>query len=138
MIPCTQLTLSNMIDNVFFLASLNNFRYISGGTSFDTEDLFSIPLKTLDAIAVSLHEELNKSSISFIKDLTPENELLAKKLEVVKQVIEYRLQLKEELQTAKVNASKRQEILEALHDMQKSKLQTKTEEELLQMLETLS
>lgn len=127
-----------MTDNLFFLACLNKFRYNGNSASFDTEDLFKIPLKTLDAIAVSLYEELNKSSVSFIKDASSENELLASKLEVVKQVIKYRLQLKEEAETAKVKASKRQEILAALHDMQKNKLHSKTEEELLEMLKTLN
>jgi len=126
-----------MTDNIFFLACLNEFRYNWNTASFDTEDLFKIPLKTLDAVAVSLYEELNKSNVSFIKDVSSENELLALKLEVVKQVIKYRLQLKEDAETAKVNANKRQEILAVLHDMQKNKLHSKTEEELLEMLKTL-
>lgn len=102
-----------MTNSIFATALMERYRYESAKGELTTEDLFRLPLQaknnhSLDAVAIHLHQQIESApKVSFVDASTPADQLLAKKLEVVKEVIKLR---QEKNATELAERSRRAEI----------------------------
>lgn len=114
---------------LFEKAARRKFRFPTVRGEIAAETLFDLPLQSksgcdLDSVAKAIHGELKESSeISFVETVSPQNEELADKLELVKYVIKVK---QDALLAAKVAATRKQE-LEKLHDLLARKKDAATE-----------
>lgn len=86
------------MNDIFQIASRNQFRFPSSNGLLTTEDLWGLPLKSdrknaanLNDIAIALHREVKSSETeSFVDDVPKANKATQVKLEIVKAVIAYK------------------------------------------------
>lgn len=135
-----------MSENLFEIASRQGYRYPTIKGDITTDDLWDLPLTStkgvsLDSVAIAINEELQEAqSTSFVvttvKSLKKEH--LARKLEVVKHVIAYKMDLAEKQKNSAEKQEKKRIILEAIANKQKEGLNSMSEEELKKALTELS
>lgn len=119
-------------------ASKLKLRFTSSRGNLGVEDLWDLSLEQLDAIAVKLDEQIEKSPRkSFIKTTNKNNEVLELKFSIVKDIIETKLAEKADAEDQQSKNAKRQKILELLEKKRETALERKSEEELLKMLDEL-
>lgn len=102
-----------------------------------TEDLWDLPLKTLDALAKALHKEVKAGEdVSFIEETKPTALFteLKLKFDVVKRVIEVRLAAKKKAEKAVATKAKKQRLMELIQEKQDEDLKGKSLEELQALL----
>lgn len=123
--------------NLFEVATRNKFRFTFRGM-VSVEDLWDLNLEQLDEIYKSLSAEKKKANEeSLLKTKTREQEILEIKIEIVKHIVEIKLEEIDNRQQAKVNREQRQRILEILNEKESQDLKNKSPEELKAMLENL-
>lgn len=111
-----------------------------GGTAGVT-DLWQLPLPTLDTIARALHTELESSKdVSFIEDKTPTKarRLTQLRFDIVKRIIDVKLEAKQKAEKAAVTRDKKQKLMAALEDSENAELKGKSPEDIRAMLDELS
>lgn len=127
------------MSDIFEKAARKRLRFSSGKGSVNTEDLYTLPMETLDKIAIDLDAELSTSGRkSFIKDTTRESSVVRLKFDVVKRVIDYRLEQKAKKEEREKLVSERQKILEIIQRKQNQSLEASSMEELTALLEKSS
>lgn len=107
---------TNNTNNLFVTAAVKKFRFSTNRGQLTTEDLFDLSLTSLDNIAVSLDEQVQKAGRkSFIGKRSDSTTDLENQLEVVKFVIAAK---QEEAEVKKVRAEKsaRRQFLMALKE----------------------
>lgn len=103
------------------------------------EDLWDLSLEQLDPIAINLNKRLKESQTeSFIKTRTKDTTELELKFNIVKHIIDVKLQEQEERIVAAEKKAKRQKILDLMAKKQDAELESKSYEELAKELEALS
>ena len=106
--------------------------------NLSVEDLFDLSLTALDKIAVQLNDELEKSPRkSFISDVNPDNSLLNLKFNIVKDVINVKLEQKQAREIAKSNLAQRHQLDELITQKENEALAGKSLEELKAMRKQL-
>ena len=131
-----------MSAEAFLKASRLKLRFETQLGSLSAEDLWDLPLKSakganLDDIAVGLHNVLNlENRVSFVSEVIVAPEL-AIKFEIVRHIIEVRLQERNEAATREENRVKKARILELIAKKQDEKLAEASEEELLKLANEL-
>lgn len=123
--------------DTFEKATRQKLRFATNKGNISTEDLWDLPLVPLDAIAQSLHKQVNEgSSVSFIDAPNTSQEFRLNKLkfEVVKRVIEVRLADKERAEKAAATKAQKQRIMELIDKKKDEGLAEKSVEELQAML----
>lgn len=123
--------------NMFELASRQRLRFTAPNGSIGTEDLWDVPMTTLDTIAKTLRRELRDNEESFVKP-TAKNTKAELAFEIVKYVIEVRMAEDARKKTLKENTAKRQHLLEILERKQNASLETMSAEDLQKMIADLS
>lgn len=125
------------IANIFELASNMKFRFPYKGL-ISTEDLWDLNLDQLDMVYRALNKDVKKSQEeSLLSKNTFEDKILSAKIEIVKHVFNYKLEMAEKQEQAQINAEKRRKILDILAQKQDASLQNMSEDELRKMLENL-
>lgn len=118
------------MSDLFEKATKNALRFGSARGQIATEDLWALNLKELDSIAKDLHKSLQDTEISFIDTPTEQNSLMKLKLDVVKRVIEVRLEEKSEMVLRKEKAAHKKFLQELLHEKKTESLKSMSVEEI--------
>ncbi len=130
--------------NIFELATRKKLRFASIRGELTTEQLWDLPTTSktgfdLDTLAKAVNKELkSQEEESFVK--TSKNmvaPVLSLKLEVLKRVIEVKLQEADQAAARVANAQKREQLLEALAQVETRELLGKGKNELLAELRQL-
>jgi hypothetical protein len=123
--------------NIFEVAARNKFRFQFNGI-INTEDLFDLTPRNLDSIFKTLNSELKKvKEESLLEVKTQQDKELDMKIEIVKYIVNVKLEEAELRAKAKDQKEKKQKILEIMSDKQDQDLQNKSVDELKAMLDEL-
>lgn len=124
---------------MFEKASRVKLRYSTNRGVLSVEDLWDLSLEQLDPIAINLNKRLKESQTeSFIKIRTKDTTELELKFNIVKHIIDVKLQEQEERIVAAEKKAKRQKILDLMAKKQDAELESKSYEELAKEPEALS
>jgi hypothetical protein len=124
--------------NLFETASRQKLRFTTAKGLLPTEDLWDLPLTTLNELAKSLSKQVKEAGEeSFIEVKSSANEKLETMFEIVKHIIKVKLAERETLKVAKENATKKAQILELIHQKKNESLASMPVEELEKMLTKL-
>ena len=129
---------------MFEKATRLKLRFDTGKGQLTVEDLWDLPLTStinkanLDEIARSLHKQLkNDDDVSFVDKDKKSDAIVQLKFDIVKHIIEVRLEENEKKAAARANSAKRQVLLQALVERENEDLKNKSPEELRAMLAEL-
>lgn len=123
--------------NLFEVATRNQFRFPYKGI-ISTEDLWQLGVSELDSIFKTLNSQLKQAQEdSLLKTKTKQDKELDTKIEIIKYIVQVKLEEQELRLKAQENKEKKQKILEILASKQDEALQNKTPEELQEMLKEL-
>lgn len=124
-------------NNIFEVAVRNKFRFPYKGT-ISVEDLWDLSVQQLDNIFKTLKsQEKEAQEESLLDTLTPEDEILVTKIEIIKYIVNVKLAEAQQAERARELHDQRQKILGILADKQDEDLRNKTTDELRAMLEQL-
>lgn len=107
--------------NLFEQAARARFRFKADNGWVSVEDLWQLQLEKLDTIAIGLQAELNSTGESFISD-KPKDATLVARFEIVKHIIDTKLEEKRAETVRKSAAAQRQILLAALEKRQQEEL----------------
>lgn len=122
---------------LFEMASRTKLRFKVASGVISTEDLWDLSLESLNTIARTINKEIKNIEESFIEERTTADKRVALMFDVVKYIIQVKL---DERKAAKERAAKmvrKSELLEILNEKENADLRAKTKEELLKELEEL-
>lgn len=109
----------NTETNLFVIASRKKYRFKSGRGQLTTEALWELDLEDLNTIAITLDDESEKEGKkSFIKKRNVKSKELSNKLDIVKYIIEVKMNESEVRKTRAVNNQQKQ-LLESLLEKKK-------------------
>lgn len=107
--------------NLHQLAAIHSYRFNTTKGDMLLEDLYSLPLEasspsrpSLNTIAIELHNQLQATELSFVKTSSKSDTHTRNKLELVKEVIAYRLAENDKKAEQMNKAERRRVIFEAL------------------------
>ena len=121
-------------NKMFEVAVRNKFRYPYKGV-IATEDLWDLSVQQLDGIFKTLKSQEKKAQEeSLLNTRTPEDEVLATKIEIIKHIVNTKLEEAKQAERAKEAHDQKQKILGILAEKQDEDLRNKTPEELIAML----
>ena len=121
-------------NKMFEVAVRNKFRYPYKGV-IATEDLWDLPVQQLDGIFKTLKSQEKKAKEeSLLDNRTPEDEILTAKIEIIKYIVNTKLEEAKQAERAKEAHDQKQKILGILAEKQDEDLRNKTPEELIAML----
>ena len=124
-------------NKMFEVAVRNKFRFPFKGL-ISVEDLWDLSVQQLDSIFKTLKsQEKAAQEESLLSTRTPEDDILATKIEIVRHIVGVKLEEADQIKRAKEAHDQRQKILGILADKQDEDLRNKTPEELRAMLEQL-
>lgn len=125
------------IEKIFMVATRNKMRFNYRGV-LSVEDLWDLSLESLDAIFKGLNSQLKKSNEeSLLGVKTQEDKDVELKIEIVKYIVNVKLEERENRLKAKANKEQKDKILEILANKQDEDLHNKSQDELIKMLEEL-
>jgi len=106
------------------------------------EDLWDLPLTghvSLDRIAVDLHKQLREANgqTSFVEPVGGDDGILQLKFDVVKHILDIRVQERDAAKLERNRAEQKQKLLGILARKQDAELEGKTTEELSAMIQAL-
>lgn len=127
---------------MFEKAARRKLRFETAKGLLSAEDLWDLPLTgkgvNLDGIAVALYAQLkNDLGVSFVNKTVSTNEDAQLKFDIVKHIIDVRVEEAAKATAARENAAKKQRILEILNKRQDDALSAASEDELRKMLESM-
>lgn len=126
------------IDNLLVVAARKKFRFDSTKGQLQVEDLFDLPLNSLDTIAVALDEKIQKAGRkSFVAKKSVSTGDDESKLEIVKFVIETKQTEAEIRKTKEANESQRVFLKGLLEKKNMEKLESLSPEEIQKQLDQL-
>lgn len=135
------------MDKLYKQAAIKQWRYDSIKGQLTVEDLLVIPLDesesktpgfSLDAVAVALYEAINKkSTTSFTKSVNVENTELNDKLDLIKSIINDRLEIKKNAQEAATKAVKIKQLEALIADKKQEEIKNLSIEDLEANLKAL-
>lgn len=133
-----------MSTNIFEQASKLGLRFTTNKGNATADDLWNLPLSSstgkinLDDIARSISAKIKESEVeSFVNKRTTANTLEKLRLDVVKRVIEVKLEENEARKNEKETAARKQALLEALSNKKADSLTKMSEAELEAELKNL-
>lgn len=125
------------MENIFMVATRNKYRFTYYG-SLTVEDLWDLPAKDLDNIFKSLNREVKVvNEDSLFDTVEAQDEVLNNKIAIVRYIFETKVSEARANADAMAKKKKRERIMEVLAKKQNESLESRTEEELLDMLENL-
>lgn len=125
--------------SLFETASRKAFRFETSKGLLTTEDLWKLPLPTLDNLAKGFNKQLKEAQEeSFIEPSSKETESLNQRFEIVKRVIEVRLAERDEIEQAKEREAKRARLMQILGQKQDQLYESLSMEEIQEQLKALN
>lgn len=133
------------MDNLFAIAAIRKYRFPTSYMVLTVEQLFQLPLTSnhaasLEDAAQTVYREIQElGDVTFVSkksDNRKRNDL-NNKLEIIKQVIEYKEQLADDATKRAVRASQKQQLEEQLQQVRQNALSQLSEGELLKRLAEL-
>lgn len=123
--------------NIFEIASRENIRFDYKG-QISVSDLYDLNVEELDSIYQNLNREKKQvSEESLLKPKTTVNTILTMKIDIVKYIVEYKLEETQKQLDRREKAEKKEKIMSILANKQDSELEGKTTDELQEMLNSL-
>ena len=124
-------------ENLFELAVREKYRYPYRG-SISTEDLWDLSVASLDTVFKALNAQAKLSQEeSLLQQRNKEDEVLDRKIEIVKYIVSVKQAEKLAAQVASEKKAQKQRIMEILASKEDAELQNKTADELRKMLESM-
>jgi len=121
-------------NKMFEVAVRNKFRFPFKGV-ISVEDLWDLSVQQLDGIFKTLKSQEKKAQEeSLLNTRTPEDEILTAKIEIIKYIVNTKLEEAKLAERAKEAHDQKQKILGILAEKQDEDLRNKTPEELIAML----
>ena len=121
-------------NKMFEVAVRNKFRFPFKGV-ISVEDLWDLSVQQLDGIFKTLKSQEKKAQEESLLDTrTPEDEILTAKIEIIKYIVNTKLEKAKQAERAKEAHDQKQKILGILAEKQDEDLRNKTPEELIAML----
>ena len=122
---------------LFETATRNKMRFPFRGI-ISVEDLWDLSLTNLDSVFKTLNAESKKSEEeSILETKSRENEELSNKIEIVKHIVNIKLEEKKTRENARKNAEMKQRLLEIKAKRQDAALENMSDEDLDKMLAEL-
>lgn len=125
------------MSNIFEQASQQKLRFETTKGLLSADDLWSLPLQSttgkinLDDIARGISAKIKDSVVeSFVSKATDANKSERLRLDIVKRIIEVKLEKAEKIKNQKAVAEQKQRLLEALNSKETESLGKMTEDEL--------
>lgn len=115
---------------MFEQASRRKIRFESTKGYLSVEDLWDLPLRWLDPIAIGLHHKLKNDNISFVDDDEKTDPIVQLQFDIIKHVIGVRKAEQRAADEARNKAEQKQKILAIIARKQDGELETKSVEEL--------
>ena len=123
---------------LFETATRNKMRFPFRGM-ISVEDLWDLSLTNLDSVFKILNAEAKKSEEeSLLETKSKENEELSNKIEIVKYIVNIKLEEKKTRENARKNAEMKQRLLEIKAKRQDAALENMSDEDLDKMLAELN
>lgn len=123
---------------LFETATRNKMRFPFRGM-ISVEDLWDLSLTNLDSVFKTLNAEAKKSEEeSLLETKSKENEELSNKIEIVKHIVNIKLEEKKTRENARKNAEMKQRLLEIKAKRQDAALENLSDEDLDKMLAELN
>ncbi|MBS4902282.1 MAG: hypothetical protein KHZ96_07360 [Coprobacillus sp.] len=123
---------------LFETATRNKMRFPFRGM-ISAEDLWDLSLTNLDSVFKTLNAEAKKSEEeSLLETKSKENEELSNKIEIVKYIVNIKLEEKKTRENARKNAEMKQRLLEIKAKRQDAALENMSDEDLDKMLAELN
>ena len=123
---------------LFETATRNKMRFPFRGM-ISVEDLWDLSLTNLDSVFKTLNAEAKKSEEeSLLETKSKENEELSNKIEIVKYIVNIKLEEKKTREDARKNAEMKQRLLEIKAKRQDAALENMSDEDLDNMLAELN
>lgn len=123
---------------LFETATRNKMRFPFRGM-ISVEDLWDLSLTNLDSVFKTLNAEAKKSEEeSLLETKFKENEELFNKIEIVKYIVNIKLEEKKTRENARKNAEMKQRLLEIKAKRQDAALENMSDEDLDKMLAELN
>lgn len=122
--------------NIFEKASRAGLRFTTSKGMATADDLWNLPLTStgnlnLDDIARSISAKIKESEVeSFVHKSTKANDLEKLRLDIVKRIIEVKLEENETRKNAKENEERKRALLQALSNKKAESLTKMTEAEI--------
>ncbi|MBN7759739.1 hypothetical protein JYP52_01205 [Nitratireductor aquibiodomus] len=125
--------------NIFETATRKKLRFPSNKGELTAEQLWDLPLTSLDTIARQINQDLKAVSEEGFINVKPDPRKpdLETKLEVLKHIIAVRLKAVEDAKSASARSEKRRKLAEALANKEEQDLAQLSKEEILKQLEEL-
>lgn len=112
-------------------ASKMKLRLATVKGNLSVEDLWDLSLTALDKMAVAIDEQISKNpKKSFISESTPEDKVSKLKLDILKDIINTKLEEKAKKDSEKQKISERNKLLEILAKKEEASLENLSIEEL--------
>lgn len=125
------------MENIFMTATRNKYRFTYHG-SLTVEDLWDLSTKDLDNIFKSLNREVKVvNEDSLFDTVEAQDDVLKNKISIVRYIFETKVAEARANADAMAKKKQRERIMEVLAKKQDESLESRTEEELLAMLENL-
>ena len=121
---------------MFEQATRLKFRFRATNGLVTVEDLWDLPLKQLDAIAVGLRNELRNTEESFLE--VRKDSTLEARFDVVKHILEVKLGEANAAKEAKAISAKKQTLLAALERKQNQELEEMSADQIQAEIDKLS
>ena len=119
-------------------ASKMKLRFATVKGNLSVEDLWDLSLTALDKMAVAIDEQISKNpKKSFIFETTPEDKVSKLKLDILKDIINTKLEEKAKKDSEKQKISERNKLLEILAKKEEASLENLSIEELKNKLAEL-
>jgi len=126
-----------MSEKMFEVAVRTKMRFPFRG-SLSVEDLWDLSVENLDSIYKTLNSQLKQvKEESLLDRKTKQDKELDAKIEIVKYIVNVKLEEEETRRKAKERKEQKQKILEIMATKQDESLQNKSPEELQKMLDEL-
>ena len=121
---------------MFEKASRLKIRFQSTIGTLSVEDLWDLPLETLNVLAKGLRKQVEDSEESFISPVKPDAKIQLR-FDIVKHIIDVKLAERDAAKVAQVNRERKAKILGILASKQDAVLGEMSQEDLLKELEAL-
>lgn len=123
--------------NLFEVAARGKFRFPFKGM-ITTEDLWDLSLTNLDNVFKTLNSQSKQAKEESLLDTkSKEDEVMEKKIEIIKYIVSVKLAEKEAREKAFLNKEKRQKLMEIKAKRDEAALESISDEELNKMLSEL-
>ncbi len=117
--------------NIFVTTTKRKARFATEIGAITTEDLWDLPLEStngpsLDKVAQGISESILKSNTKSFVKTNKKDTLLEAMLDVVKYIIDYRLQEKEEREESKINKERKDLLIDTIAEKEIDKLKERS------------